>query len=387
MKNDLKYNDLRGFNYNYGSDILRIICPDTVSDILYYPIENKTPNIIYKNLIFDIDFSVKIQSILKKMTNNSFDIFIIDIPIVMDIGIHQNLIFIEIIENNIYLFGYDPLGNYYENYFGHVLYKTMSYISDVIKIYISQGNIIRNRNINNIFIKISNKKTIFQLFNDGTFGKYNPGYCMIYTSFIFYLLFYITCNWSKKYIPRISIVIDLIETYLLKLYNENNIYLFIKILKQFSYNCFENYYINVFTLIDQIYINKTENNNVKKILNFTIEENFKNLFKLYFLENVKNDEYKENEILDLDVLRYSGYSCKKDSDCISEKCKNGICDFVFDKFSEKNLRSVGNPCLYDSQCKTNSCIENIFSGDYEEEMYAHKEDLEKKYGKKKKIEF
>ena len=49
------------------------------------------------------------------------------------------------------------------------------------------------------------------------------------------------------------------------------------------------------------------------------------------------------------------------------------------KYELEELRSVGNPCLNDDQCKSKKCIENICSNDYQEETYDDNENLEQIY--------
>ena len=403
----LPYEKIQGFSYGNDIGMLRIICDENNSDIFFWPI-NYEKECIFSNNLYSQNFMITIENIFKQMTNKQIDNYIIDVPIKMNIAVHQTLIFIQIIGDDIYLYGYDCFGVLHKNYFVHVLSRVLSHIKNITEFFISTGTMIRNKKIKNIFINYSEQKTVFELFQTENFGLYNSGYCIIYTSFVFYILLSIICNCTEKiYIP-ISHIIIVIESYMSALFHNNNKEKLIAILKNFANNCVENYYINIANLINKNYQNKSENEIVKKMVNQSFQNQFKIFFEQYFFQKIKTNEQQKKKIGDLCVknnecyseycednkckinyrtLKPLGYSCMYNIDCESQICKNGICnESRKSKTSKKNLRSVGNPCLYDSQCKTNSCIENVCSGDYEEEMYGDKEDLEKKYRKQWKKE-
>ena len=400
--NLIPYRKLQGFNYGNDMGMMRVICDENNSDIFLRQI-GQQKECIFLNNLYSENFMVIIENILKEMTNKEFDNYIIDVPIMMNVGVHQSLIFIQIIGDEIYLYGYDSIGNYDENYYLGVLVRLLFHIKNVIEFFSETGTMIRNKKIKNIYVNYPADKSIFTFFQPGSVGKYNPGYCMIYTSFVLYLLMFIICNFPEKINTPFFYIFNFIQSYMFTVHDYNSKEMLPSILKKFANNCAENYYININDLIDEKYQNKLENINIKKAVNQSFQNQFKKYFLKYFFEPVKNNqpekkkngEYciqnnecysdycEDNECkINYRTLKPLGYSCIYDIDCESQICKNGICDE--NKKTEtlkKNLRSVGNPCLYDSQCKTNSCIENVCSGDYEEEMYGDKEDLDEKYRK------
>ena len=385
LTNNSQYKIFHGIDEKFGIEKLNVgyVLADDFKKIYFY--HNSNELIYENNCISNEKFFSYVNGIINKINFFNLQIFVIDCTITIKKISHACVIYIQIIENDIYLYGYDPQAYCLSNQM-NVLKKTLECLGKAIS-FISKQTLINKKNINNVYIDFSKKKSITCFLDHNLLG-YNNGYCVIFSFFFFNIFLNIIFNWSSK-IPQIGLIFEHIEEYLLKIYdNDKGKHEFLYILLNFANFFYEIYYISVNNIINESY----KKNIIKKKFFQKLDINFKFYFETEILEKIskKNNYNYSNIFKSKEFLKPLGYTCLNNYDCESKFCNNRLCDkspplmfpfsyFFPKKYELEELRSVGNPCLNDDQCKSKKCIENICSNDYQEETYDDNENLEQIY--------
>ena len=363
------------------SDILKIK-KDIFTDYSQTIIIDKNYFIIQKDISFSVlknkkinkEFKTFVDNILNNVfTNKNIKIYILSCTVKYKLGSHSEFIIFQIYNNELYIINYDPQGI---NISTTIMGKFLKYLTEISENYLVENKInihIKTVYKENLQFEYQGKKIggLQNLTNNFYFltENYKPNYglCLLYSFFMIYFLINILYFYSDiscyEAIPKI-------ENIIYNIFKKDRDQ-FASIFINFGNHILNRYYEYSFFQIETTY-GYFEKIKAQKQINEIFEFLFKNV---YLPKNLK----KQQEILDFDFLKSSGYSCKEDIECGSDNCVNNHCYIDEKEVNIDDIRSVGNPCLYNIQCKSGNCRDYVCIGEDKHEkennpQYYNEED-------------
>ena len=292
-----------------------------------------------------------VNNIISKLLYKNIKIYTLCCRVNYIFGLHSELIYFQIYENNLYIINYDPMGTRFDT---SIMDTFMDYLSQMFNHFFSTNNMnykVKTVYKQNLEFKYQGKKIggIQRITKNlsTTIDKPSIGICEIYCYFILYCLIYILYSSPKNYLC--SDLIKKIE-YVLYFNFSQNSERFSNIIINFLNHTTDRYYeICLFHI--------SEKDKFQKQIKYYFENMFADILLIKYL----NKKYTEEG--DIETLKSSGYNCKENSDCSSNHCVNNVCYIDEKEVNIDDIRSVGNPCLYNIQCRSGDCRDYVCIGE------------------------
>ena len=380
-KNLLNEKNITSF-INYGRTIS--LKKEGLDFIIKEDINGNEFNVLYNNS-FSFDFLDFTKELLHQLFDNNLKFISILFRVKYQTGNHSEILFFQLIKNDIYIIHYDPSIN-------TNLPPDMKEFIYYLKVGI---NFLLEKNNNKLNLKIIHKEDLYfenkdrkigglqrmtlnLKYVEGDSGSPSDGICELFSFFLLYFVIFII--YSTKTVYLISDLIKQIESIIFHEYFQNidSVKKLSNIIINFSNHVKDNYYeysiSKILSYSNSFDDKKKFLDSITKIFNGILASEIeKNIIKIVKYENI-----------DSNYLKSSGYLCKENIDCSSNNCVNNHCYIDEKEVNINDIRSVGNPCLYNIQCRSGDCRDYVCIG---EDKYEKEDNYDTAYDEDEIIEY